>query len=323
MLLNARSINNKVYEIRELLLKHNIDVGCVTETWLREGPSTVVADFKREGLEVVSLPRKERKGGGVALISKNKCYRIKQIKTERYKTFELLEVILLGNLHNLRFSIVYRTGPLCAKTKNNFFEELNDYSEKLITKPSTNILLGDFNIRVERKNNLTSEFLDILCSKGFKQTITGPTHRDGGTLDLVFIQDNCSLKSTVLKDEQISDHYPIKNEILFNPVKLPTHYLKEYRNFSGINSSVFKDEVKSSITKIMKESWTQIKLSSIIDALNRNLQQIIDKRAPTIKKESRFLTNMSKMKKYKTLEDVKGKQKKLIKKQKKKKTSIY
>lgn len=77
----------------------------------------MIADFRREGLEVISLPRKERKGGGVALISKKSCYRIKQVKTENYKTFELLEAILLGSIHNLRFSLVYRTGPLCLKTK--------------------------------------------------------------------------------------------------------------------------------------------------------------------------------------------------------------
>ena len=69
MLINTRSLNNKIYKLTELLIEQKIDVCCVTETWLKGECGPVLANLKREGFEVVSCPRLNKKGGGLAFIS--------------------------------------------------------------------------------------------------------------------------------------------------------------------------------------------------------------------------------------------------------------
>ena len=53
MLINLRSLNNKVYKLSELLLEQLVDVCCMTETWLKEQNEPAIADLKREGYNVV------------------------------------------------------------------------------------------------------------------------------------------------------------------------------------------------------------------------------------------------------------------------------
>ena len=69
VLLNTRSINNKVYELTELLLERAVDICCVTETWVQEGSEPILADIKREGYDIISCPRRfNKRGGGIAFI---------------------------------------------------------------------------------------------------------------------------------------------------------------------------------------------------------------------------------------------------------------
>ena len=95
MLINARSLNSVTTDnlINILFVDEKIDVCCVTETWLKPSDQAVIADFKLRGYEIISSPRaNNKKGGGVAFICKD-FYKFKEIKTVKYISFELLEVV--------------------------------------------------------------------------------------------------------------------------------------------------------------------------------------------------------------------------------------
>ena len=64
LLINIRSVNNKIYKLTELLLEQSVDICCMTETWLREHSEPAIADLKREGYNVINVPRKNKRGGG-------------------------------------------------------------------------------------------------------------------------------------------------------------------------------------------------------------------------------------------------------------------
>ena len=181
MLVNTRSINNKVYKLTELLVEQDIDICCVTETWLKEESGPIQADLKREGYDVISCSRAIKKGGGLAFISLGNKYKTTLLKSLKFKMFEILEVMVVGIGKNIRFSIIYRTGYLNKNDKLAFFTELNLQLNSLLVKDSVNIVLGDFNIRLNNNDNLTLDFLDIMELKGFRQIISGATHREGGS----------------------------------------------------------------------------------------------------------------------------------------------
>ena len=290
MLINTRSINNKAYQLTELLLDQKIDVCCVTETWLREGCGPIIADIKREGYNVISCPRQNKKGGGTAFLCKlDKCKAKKIIRSD-FKTFELLEVLLNGVSFNIRFSIIYRTGYLNVNDKLQFLKEMNDYVESMIAKDSINIILGDFNIRLDNNDNLSLEFIELFEIKGYKQIINSCTHKNGGTLDLIFIPTDLSvINLDILDFKKISDHYPIEFSIPLSLASLPSHSQIKYRKLANINPDIFKSNIKPLMNNISTSIIENTNdLNNILDKLNTNLLTEINEQAPIITKTIRL-----------------------------------
>ena len=71
MSLNCRSIRGKVAELRALIDDHKVNVALLQETWLSEGDASVYAEIKEMGLKVLKLERKNKRGGGLALLYKS------------------------------------------------------------------------------------------------------------------------------------------------------------------------------------------------------------------------------------------------------------
>ena len=79
-------------------------------------------------------------------------------------------------------------------------EEFEEYLDNLVVKTGTPVVCGDFKFHIEDKSdNSAKKFIALCESKGFKQHVKSPTHKAGGTLDLVF-----TLKS-------ITDSFDIQN----------------------------------------------------------------------------------------------------------------
>lgn len=77
--------------------------------------------------------------------------------------------------------------------------------------PSTDIILilGDFNIHVCCPSKpMISQFLELVDSFNLTQSVTGPTHEHGHTLDLV-LSLGFPLLNVELNDTCLSDHKPI------------------------------------------------------------------------------------------------------------------
>ena len=75
--LNAQSVRTSTHDIRDLIVDEKLDILFLTETWLySSGDESCVADFTPTGYTTKSFPRKGRKGGGIAIVSKkrNRCY---------------------------------------------------------------------------------------------------------------------------------------------------------------------------------------------------------------------------------------------------------
>ena len=66
---NARSVNNKVDFISDIVISNNIDIFTITETWITQGKEHSVCMLRDllPGYKLKSLPRATR-GGGLALL---------------------------------------------------------------------------------------------------------------------------------------------------------------------------------------------------------------------------------------------------------------
>ena len=64
--MNTRSVRNKAPFVKDYIDDHGIDIVALTETWLSDGE--VVDELTNGGYNLVHLPRKNRRGGGVGLL---------------------------------------------------------------------------------------------------------------------------------------------------------------------------------------------------------------------------------------------------------------
>jgi len=71
------------------------------------------------------------------------------------------------------------------------------------------LIIGDFNIHVDNeKDALGSSFIDILNSIGVRQHVSGPTHCQNHTLDLIDHMELMLMGFEVLQQsDDITDHY--------------------------------------------------------------------------------------------------------------------
>ncbi len=68
----------------------------------------------------------------------------------------------------------------------DFIKEFGDFISELVLAADKVLVVGDFNIHVDNeKDALGSAFLDILNSIGVRQHVSGPTHCQNHTLDLI------------------------------------------------------------------------------------------------------------------------------------------
>ena len=289
---NARSICNKTLQITELLLEQDIDIMCLTETWLKKSSNATILELSEMGYGIIHTPR-FTKGGGTAILFKD-SFIMKRQKTTNYVTFEVTESIFMVPTTNkhIRLSSVYRT---CTNNNSNenickFFNEFEEYLTVISQKPGLPIVCGDLNLHLECQNSTTLEFIGLINGLGYIQHVDVPTHIGNGTLDVVITKDSeiDSDKSVVIKDLSVncetgttSDHYLIKFSVPFATLSSKSNWiLKEKRNFCEINLDNLQNDIANSI---VCDAESFINIDNAVELYNDQLKDILDRHAPVKK----------------------------------------
>src|SRR5260221_3007631 len=229
-LLNARSIRNKTASIQALISDFGLDCLVITETCHESSTDVCIKRCTPSGYRCLDVPRRlsmpvvsdrQPAGGGVAVIYRY-TYTMKTIDIGFLPTsFEFSCSLRYSSRLNTFILTIYRPGS--APITDQFFFELNavvgfvfGYSTKLL-------ILGDFNVHVERDSDpAAAKFKDILSSFGLQQHVSTSTHEHGGTLDLLITPDNFSLSNiTVHPDCLRSLFYFLLSSCWYSP---SSHY---------------------------------------------------------------------------------------------------
>ena len=234
-LINIRSIRNKLCFVSETLQEHDLDILCITETWLLSCDIATVGASLPGSYSFLHGPRlTATKGVGVGLIYRRALSSMKMVGNQiEVSSFEIIEVSFSLCLQTFKLAIVYRPGhPDTDRTFMNEFGMFLDVSrhEKLL-------LCGDFNYWLETPASkpCTEEFLGLLNANNIKNFVMMPTHVSGHTLDLVLAPTESdfvgSIKISPI-DCDISDHALLTFTLCFSR---PPAYRKTitFRNYSG------------------------------------------------------------------------------------------
>ena len=89
--------------------------------------------------------------------------------------------------------------------------ENSDFLQPLALSAGKLLIVGDFNIHIEKATNSSStKLLSLLDSHGLTQHVKGLTHVDGHRLDLIISRDSDNLVLDCAISDLISDHFAVR-----------------------------------------------------------------------------------------------------------------
>ena len=105
-LVNTRSINNKNNQLIHQFKCLNLDICCITESWVKDCQN-VSDDLSSAGLSIINIARRSRTGGGIAIVTFGKITS-KLLKSGELTSFEygIFSIKIHGK--ELIIAVIYR-----------------------------------------------------------------------------------------------------------------------------------------------------------------------------------------------------------------------
>lgn len=213
--LNVRSLPPKLDDIKAFVVNENVDVLCLSETWLSPMfPSNIISIP-----EFVLLRQDRRDGyGGVAIYLKNNIqYSI--IHTDH--TIEQLWIRVGGisSHRSLAIGVVYNPH---RNSYNTFLESLHNSISIVFPTCDELICTGDFNIDLlDGDSTPAGKFFELCDTFGLTQVVNVPTRvtdTSSSLLDYIVVSDKQLIKSVgvepFLSDLKL-DHYLVSCTLTF------------------------------------------------------------------------------------------------------------
>lgn len=243
MYLNARSIRNKMDELKIIVSEHKPDIIGVVETWLND--SVFDSEINIENYHLVRKDRKndlKSKGGGIIMYIKNEIPFVNATTDYCSNVDHLWLKILCKNCKPINIGIFYKPPDSNDEHTKFLIENMSKF------KTANTILIGDFNYsdinwKEHTSGALGKKFLNAIIKLSLQQCMKEKT-RGKNILDLVFVYE----KSLINKIENItplgkSDHNILKVE-LNSIVKLPIKSIICY-NYKKGNYKLLEKKLES------------------------------------------------------------------------------
>ena len=230
----------------------NLDFLVISETWLGEEDTHWLATSSLDtgDYRIQTINRQRKPGGGVTLLHKDR-YQV----TRDYNApqLDLLEYgIWPTRVRNKILTIVGIYQPPLGSTRNTpvrFLDQVSELVQYLFTNHKNLVLLGDFNIHVNKLDNQdTQAYLDTMEALGLVQHIDQQIHQLGNTLDLVYTESLEPIRIyNAFTSSYISDHQLVGIELKMKKqlVSIESSKARSYKDFNpcDFNTSFNNDNI--------------------------------------------------------------------------------
>ena len=262
--LNIRSLYNKLDEIRYIVIESDIDILCMSETWLDD--SIQNSELHIPGY-VIERHDRNRTGGGVIIYIKDSIiYKLRNDIATTSNIVENLWIEIVSSKHAKSHLISCMYRPPSARI--DYYNGILDILEKATSEDMEISLFGDLNYNYVFDESLSSNPIHYLESLyGLNQLIREPTRVTKTTstlLDVVLATSGDSHVSNKVFKFTISDHYMIYTCIK-DIIKSNTHRTIKFRSYKSFNvddflyemsaNPTFK-EIKNGSIKCVESAWS-------------------------------------------------------------------
>ena len=169
-------------------------------------------------------------------------------------------------------------GP-AGNTITRFIDQVGELFQYYLANHKNLVILGDFNIHVHDGTNPDSlVYINTLEALGLTQHISTPTHRLGGTLDLIYTKSLANTKVIYsFIGNYISDHRLVGIELETSKLwERPTS--TRFRKYTDITLENFTSTFRN------EEITQHSKLEDALEAYNKEMERTLDILAPVKKR---------------------------------------
>jgi retron-type reverse transcriptase len=263
-LINARSSDAHLSELRLVCREYKFDFFGITETFLR--PELPDAFLNIQGYELVRCDRGFRRGGGVCLYIK-KYIKYEVILKKASTNLECLVVKLSLSSSSLVVGVFYRAPNIPFLS---FFEEFESIVSGVADARDI-VLMGDFNIDPSAFASNFRRFESMLSSYNVSLVESPPTRlteASATTLDRFAISDLNKVRAlTVYPVSSIADHELVVLDMKYEkPLEVPV--VRYHRDLNRIN-------VSSLLSDVQSHDWSSVYLAVGAESKVSNLQTIL------------------------------------------------
>ena len=208
-LINCRSATNKTECIQAEIVEANAALCALTQTWIKDDDDITPLQLCPSGYKCISIPRKVRSGGGLALIYWDNI----NLKTEKeysFNTMECADFSIKLPSKTIHLGLIYRPPEGSVP---QFCQKLTIYLEQNINTTGDTLLMCDLNIHINDPENQDTIIFEDTIESMF------PTHRLQNTVDTIITADDSDIISNTHQGSPFSYHYII-HYTLTTPSKL-------------------------------------------------------------------------------------------------------
>ncbi len=256
---------------------YSFSLMALTETWIKPEDTATPAALSTN-FTFSHTPRMIERGGGTGLLISNEWKFDLLLSLTSNSSFES-HAITITHPAKIHFVVVYRPpGQL-----GNFLEELDVLLSNFPEDGTPLVLLGDFNIHLEKPQ--ATDFNTLLTSFDLKRVSTTATHKSGNQLDLIYTH-YCSTHNTLVTPLHTSDHFLITSKLTLTPDIAHTPPQVTFRhNLRSLSLSRLSSMVSSALPS--PSQFSALDINSATDTLCFTLTSCLDNFCPLSSRPAR------------------------------------
>ncbi len=274
---NCQSAVNKADFIPSIATHSGLNLMALTETWIKPEDTATPAALSTN-FTFSHTPRTIGRGGGTGLLISNEWKFDLLPSPTGNGSFES-HAITITHPAKIHVVVVYRPpGQL-----GDFLEELDVLLSNFPEDGTPLVLLGDFNIHLEKPQ--ATDFNTLLTSFDLKRVSTTATHKSGNRLDLIYTR-YCSTDNTLVTPLHTSDHFLITSNLTLTPeiAHAPSQVIFR-RNLCSLSPSRLSSMVSSALPS--PSQFSALDTNSAADALCFTLTSCLDNFCPLSSRPAR------------------------------------